>query len=265
MLHKRTVAAAMAVLICCLVVLMSVPGADAWSGEGYHSPVTAYPGQTVTLEFDLENTGTSSMDLWSAEMTISWGTFETKRSLISPSSLAPGEERTLTTAFTVPLVSAGIYNGEVAIKAKAVGDLWADTKTWSFTFTVRSVEPLSVTAQATATSGNAPLYSGLDATVSGGVPPYSYYWTLGDGTTSHQSSVGHTYDEEGSYTAKVVVTDSQGRSASDSVFVSVQGGVLDDIGISPAQVGPLMIGVIVALGVIIAAVLIVRRRKAPKE
>ena len=46
------------------------------------------------------------------------------------------------------------------------------------------------------------------ATASGGVPPYSFSWNFGDGSTGLGSSVTHSYSGQGNYTVSLAVKDS---------------------------------------------------------
>jgi PKD repeat protein len=83
-------------------------------------------------------------------------------------------------------------------------------------------QPPAVSATASATSGTAPVTVTLTATASdpdGQIVSYS--WNFGDGTTASQSSISHTYQSAGSYTARVTVTDDKGATASASVVISV--------------------------------------------
>jgi PKD repeat protein len=60
------------------------------------------------------------------------------------------------------------------------------------------------------------------ATAAGGPGTYtSYAWAFGDGATSSGSSVTHTFETTGTFHASVVVTDSNGVTASGGVLVVV--------------------------------------------
>lgn len=85
------------------------------------------------------------------------------------------------------------------------------------TQTIQIAEPvaLSLNLNATNASGSGTLDGTAAATVSGGVSPYQYAWS---GSTSQTDSMA-VYLDGGWYT--VVVTDANGCSISDSVFVDV--------------------------------------------
>jgi PKD repeat protein len=61
----------------------------------------------------------------------------------------------------------------------------------------------------------------LASIASGGVAPYTYHWTLGDGTNSSDAGPGVTYASAGLYTATLTLTDLVGRTASASVAIEV--------------------------------------------
>jgi chitodextrinase len=61
----------------------------------------------------------------------------------------------------------------------------------------------------------------FDGTNSSGDIVY-YYWEFGDGTRAGNGTVTHAYDEPGEYEVELVVEDSESRTASDNVTVSVQ-------------------------------------------
>jgi PKD repeat protein len=56
----------------------------------------------------------------------------------------------------------------------------------------------------------------------------SWGWTLGDGTTTTGTQVGHTYDEDGTYIVTLTVTDENGETDSTSTQVSVTAPEDDD-------------------------------------
>jgi outer membrane protein assembly factor BamB len=55
----------------------------------------------------------------------------------------------------------------------------------------------------------------------GGVPPYTYHWTFGDGQSSTQQNPSHSYLFAGTYHATFTVTDSTGNQSTDNVTVTV--------------------------------------------
>jgi PKD repeat protein len=61
----------------------------------------------------------------------------------------------------------------------------------------------------------------LQGSASGGSPPYSYSWNLGDGSTSSEQNPTHTYTTVDVYTVSLTVTDGAGDTAIDTVVVEV--------------------------------------------
>jgi PKD repeat protein len=87
-------------------------------------------------------------------------------------------------------------------------------------------EPLTVEINSSDTEGGgiAPATFEFEADVIGGIEPYTYSWDF-DGEDSGESSeqtVSHTFEEAGSYNVSLTVTDSDGRSASDSMEITVE-------------------------------------------
>jgi len=77
---------------------------------------------------------------------------------------------------------------------------------------------------ATPTSGTGPLtvsFNGTSSYDSGGSIT-AYQWNFGDGTSGSGSTIQHTYQAAGSYTATLTVTDPGGSTGSRSVGISVQ-------------------------------------------
>jgi PKD repeat protein len=81
-------------------------------------------------------------------------------------------------------------------------------------------EALTVSIIASPPSGNAPLAVNFTSNVSGGTPPYGYAWSFGDGTTSTSANPSHTYQNSGSYSPTIKITDSQGNTQTASATVS---------------------------------------------
>jgi PKD repeat protein len=57
--------------------------------------------------------------------------------------------------------------------------------------------------------------------VTGGSPPYTWLWDLGDGSTSTQQNPQHTYNTEGNYTILLTVNDSSHNSDTVSTYAEI--------------------------------------------
>ncbi len=74
---------------------------------------------------------------------------------------------------------------------------------------------------------NGPYYGFMDSpieftgSVYGGEPGYSWFWDLGDGTTSTQQNPLHTYTSLGEYAVSLTVTDNLGQIATDDTIVFI--------------------------------------------
>src|SRR5215210_5806703 len=85
-------------------------------------------------------------------------------------------------------------------------------------------EPLTVEITSSDTEGVAPATFDFEANVTGGTVPYTYSWDFGDGSveSGDDETVDHTFNIAGTYTVTATVTDSTGRTVSDSILITVE-------------------------------------------
>jgi PKD repeat protein len=83
------------------------------------------------------------------------------------------------------------------------------------------VTPEPLRAQLNLDSTDIPFTHRFEANADGGTPPYTYHWDFGDGQDANVQNTRHTYNNPGTYTATLTVTDSTGQTASDSTEVIV--------------------------------------------
>ena len=82
---------------------------------------------------------------------------------------------------------------------------------------VTEPEPLTVAANWDTLDGTtAPATYRLEGDALGGTAPYTFRWDFGDGQQATGQNVRHTYENPGSYTATLTVTDATGQTASDT-------------------------------------------------
>ncbi|MGA7923271.1 MAG: PQQ-binding-like beta-propeller repeat protein, partial [Thermoplasmata archaeon] len=96
---------------------------------------------------------------------------------------------------------------------------------------------LSANATQTQSTGTAPLLDSFNVTASGGLPPYSFGWTFGDGGKSVLQDPRHTYSSAGTYTVTVVATDLGRSSITDHLSVVVSQGINRTFVVSFTEVG----------------------------
>ena len=84
-------------------------------------------------------------------------------------------------------------------------------------------EPLTVEIIASDTEDTAPSTFEFEAEITGGLEPYTISWDFDDGSVEEDDEeVEHTFDEAGSYSVSLAVTDSRGQSAFDSIEITVE-------------------------------------------
>lgn len=85
--------------------------------------------------------------------------------------------------------------------------------------------PIAVTLQASPTFADAPALVSFFPTVTGGMAPYRYLWSFGDGARSTLTDATHSYALPGTYPASLTVFGAGGASATASVPVRVDGAL----------------------------------------
>ena len=103
------------------------------------------------------------------------------------------------------------------------------------------LRPLEAKLSATPTSGPAPLSVTFSAAGSTGAI-VSFTLDFGDGSTPYSGTdltlnISHTYNNPGTYTATLTVSDAQGRTATDSKTITVLPGTSCSLGVTPTS-GP---------------------------
>src|SRR5215218_387460 len=115
---------------------------------------------------------------------------------------------------------AGTYNVDLTVT-----DSTGRTVSDSILITVEPAPPLTaVEITSSDTEGVAPATFDFEANVTGGTVPYTYSWDFGDGSveSDDDETIDHTFDVAGNYTISATVTDSTGRTVSDSILITVE-------------------------------------------
>ena len=256
-----------AVLISVVSLVAIVPASALhWSGSGSFGPTSVYQGVTTTFTFTLNNQASGSLDVNWVWVHYCWEVsnygYYFKANDGTTVSIPGGASHGFTGSVPVDQSTLGSCALSIQVNGKAVGDLAAETATYSGSITVLAIPPLQVAAAANPNNGQANLAVSFTATVTGGLAPYTYAWTFGDGGTDSVSNPTHTYTQAGTYTVTVVVTDSQNNQKSATTTVTVTSAFFGG-GVGSSGGLLVVIGVAVAIIAVIAAVAIVvmRRRK----
>ncbi len=163
---------------------------------------------TAPLEVDFDVTATDADE---DELTYSWD--------LDGDGEADSTQQSPTHTYTEP----GTYEAEVTVSDGEA----TDTATVTVEVTADPSAP-QVEAFSDVTAGEAPLEvrftsTGLDPE---GLP-ISYRWDFGNGDSAFARNARYTYAEPGTYTATVTVTDREGKTASDSIEITVEETVND--------------------------------------
>ena len=93
----------------------------------------------------------------------------------------------------------------------------------SFELIAASTVPLTAVITSSDTEGVAPATFDFEADVAGGLEPYTINWDFGDGSSEESDDdVEHTFDVADTYNVDLTVIDSSGRTASDSMSITVE-------------------------------------------
>ena len=254
-----------------LSVLVTIPrdGSADWGPIAYlsYSPVSAYVDQITSFSFVIQNTGDKSFDMTDFTIHFDWQASNYVYDLLdSTLSLAPGTSHTFALNVRIPQISTGAHTFTAKGTGQAVGDWFSSDVTWNpAAITILSVPTLNVVCSANPTSGTSPLSVQFASTVSGGLTPYTYSWTFGDGATSSAASPIHEYSSAGTYTVTLVVTDTetnqQVKSATTTITVSSPSIFNPEGGIGSLAL--LLIAAIVIIVVIVIVVLVITKK--PKK
>jgi hypothetical protein len=123
-----------------------------------------------------------------------------------------------------PLSGSEFPVGDTEVQCTATDEAGNVGGPESFTVTVnpQPPEPLTAEIRSNATEGDAPATFRFDAIVTGGTEPHTISWDFDDDSEeSDEQNVVHTYNEPGTYTVTLTVTDVNEQQATDTLQVNV--------------------------------------------
>ncbi|MCI4347397.1 MAG: PKD domain-containing protein [Thermoplasmata archaeon] len=97
--------------------------------------------------------------------------------------------------------------------------------------------PLNISLSVAGPAHAPPVAVNLSARATGGIGPFSVWWTFGDGSNGTGAALAHTYDAPGTYTVTVNLTDSTGANRLASRVVKVPSGFTTTLSVQPGRVG----------------------------
>src|SRR5918998_772417 len=111
--------------------------------------------------------------------------------------------------------NTGTYTASVTVTDSAGQTASDATPPFNITNTGNNTGPLTVSAIIEIDQLETPVVR-FDTYYEGGIEPHTCEWDLGDGTTADTCYISHIYENIGTYTATVTVTDYLSQTASDS-------------------------------------------------
>lgn len=132
--------------------------------------------------------------------------------------VADGDSLILINARTGAVLAEYAVGGQTQAAASlARGELFVGTTDGSvLAMDVR----LNVSASSAVANAATPLAVSFNATGTGGLPPYDFTWTFGDGSNATGPNVTHAYVDPGVYAVVVTVRDETGNMSSDRFYVT---------------------------------------------
>lgn len=240
-----------------------------WGPIAYlsYSPVSAYIDQITRFSFVIENEGAKSFDMTDFTIYFDWQASGYVYDLLdSTISLTPGSTHTFSLNVRIPEVSTGAHTFTAKGTGQAVGDWFSSDVTWNpATITILSIPSLNVACSANPTSGTRPLSVQFTSTVSGGLTPYTYSWTFGDGSTSSEANPMHVYSSSGTYTVTLVVTDTETNQQVESSTTTIAVSSPSIFGPEGAAGSGLLILLLVAVIVIVVVVVVLLVTRKPNK
>ena len=206
---------ALLLLMTMVVIPPSIQGAWSDGASLTGSPAEVFNGESVTFHFVLTLApveGTTSVNITTVTAQFEWGTVN----LFSGNEVVTSFPATLDydAPATVPGdLTAGSHQVTLEVTATENDGVEPTTVTLPYSFS-SSDTALGVTASADVYTVNAPGTVSFTANAVGGIAPYTYAWTFGDGSTGSGATASHTYNNPGTYRAGVTVTDAYGLTAS---------------------------------------------------
>jgi|SRR2546421_3615384 len=248
-----------------LVFLAASASALHWSGSGSFGPTSAYQGATTTFTFTIHNQASGTLDVSYVYVHFCWQAtnyyyyFKPNDGTTVP--VSGGGSRDFSDAIPVDQTTLGNCAVSVLVNGQATGDLYKETATYSISISILQVPPLQVSIAANPNNGQAPLAVSFTSTVTGGLAPYTYAWTFGDGGVSSAAEPSYSYQTTGTYTVTLVVSDSMSNQKTGTATVTVTtpglgGGVPSGLGVIV-----LFIIAILAIGVLVGVIVVIRRRR----
>ncbi len=127
---------------------------------------------------------------------------------------------TWTAAFTptAPLSPGSLYTATLSAAAATTDGVPLCTP-YEWSFTTAPAPEVSFTAPPTACVDLPVQFTGL---VHGGLAPFTYLWTFGDGGTADTPSVSHTYIQTGTFDVTLTVTDACGLEAQATAPITIE-------------------------------------------